>query len=301
MFVDSLSTNIYLGVWSGLAAWFLRWRVDTMNGGFIHKIAVLGKDFYSIRTIDDLFIFAGADPNWWEDPGKDYGSQRMDHVYGWVEGLNRNAPHQLEQILKGVAVQMAENTEISDTDKDFLRRHMDLPPTRSHQPTSLMTRSIVMPDDVQELLEVLIKGLARAMFPLKHRRKNLPCLAFDNEYDVQDLLHSLLRPWVKDIRAEEYTPSYAGSSTRIDFLCADYDIVLEVKYMRDATHGKKIGEELILDIAHYRAHPACKHLWIVIYDPYSFIPNPGGLVSDLDGEHISGPEIVMVRTFVLNP
>src|SRR5215470_6059801 len=32
-----------------------------------------------------------------------------------------------------------------------------------------------------------IKGLRRAMYPLTHRRKGLPTLAFDTEYDVQDL------------------------------------------------------------------------------------------------------------------
>ena len=51
------------------------------------------------------------------------------------------------------------------------------------------------------------------MHPLTHRRKNVQPLSFGNEYDVQDLLHALLRPWINDIRPEEFTPSYAGSST----------------------------------------------------------------------------------------
>lgn len=192
-----------------------------MNRGFVHKIAVLGKDFYSIRTIDDLFIFAGADPNWWKEPDRGYGSQRMDQVYGWVQGILQNAPEHIERPLSGLAIQIAENPQVPQDDKAFLSRHVDMPITVGYQPSLSDVEPLVMPGDTQHLLGVLIKGLPRAMFPLKYRRKDLPCLVFDNEYDVQDLLHSLLRPWVKDIRAEEYTPSYAGSSTRIDFLCAD--------------------------------------------------------------------------------
>ena len=75
------------------------------------------------------------------------------------------------------------------------------------------------PDCVDEVILVVIQGLRRAMHPLTYRRKGAEQLRFANEYDVQDLLHALLRPWVQDVRPEEYTPSYAGKSTRMDFLC----------------------------------------------------------------------------------
>ncbi|HAI2361552.1 TPA: transposase, partial [Escherichia coli] len=92
----------------------------------------------------------------------------------------------------------------------------------------------------------LVKGLQRAMHPLTHRRKGSQSLSFSNEYDVQDLLHALLRPWVQDIRPEEFTPSYAGSSTRMDFLLPAHKLVLETKIVRDRSHAKKIGDELII-------------------------------------------------------
>jgi hypothetical protein len=156
--------------------------------------------------------------------------------------------------------------------------------------------SISIPSEIERLLQILINGLIRAMNPLKRRRKGAPYLRFDNEYDVQDLLHSLLRPWIADIRSEEYTPSYAGSSTRIDFLLAEHDVVIEVKYIRDPSHARKVGDELILDIAHYRAHPQCKSLWIVVYDSEHSIPNPGGLIADLE----NGSESIKVRVFVVS-
>jgi hypothetical protein len=82
------------------------------------------------------------------------------------------------------------------------------------------------PTEIPELLDVLLKGLRRAMHPLTHRRKGAQALSFTTEYDVQDLLHALLRPWIADIRPEEFTPSYAGSSTRMDFLLPKYKLPL---------------------------------------------------------------------------
>lgn len=157
----------------------------------------------------------------------------------------------------------------------------------------------VMPETVENLLERLVKGLQRAMHPLTHRRKGSQSLSFTNEYDVQDLLHSLLRPWVQDIRPEEFTPSYAGSSTRMDFLLPAHKLVMETKIVRDRTHAKKIGDELIIDIEHYRRHVDCKNLWCVIYDPNQFITNSEGLKSDLEGERASKDGEVVVKVFVL--
>jgi hypothetical protein len=137
------------------------------------------------------------------------------------------------------------------------------------------------------------------MYPLTHRRKGLPTLAFNSEYDVQDLLHVLLRPWVKDIRPEEYTPSYAGNSTRMDFLLPEHATVIELKFVRDTAHGKKLGQELQIDIAHYRQHPTCQRLWCVVFDPNECLQNREGLGNDLQGQHSQGGKSVDVKILVL--
>ena len=139
------------------------------------------------------------------------------------------------------------------------------------------------PKKVEELLLILFKGLRRAMHPLTHRRKGAQRLTFSNEYDVQDLLHALLRPWASDIRPEEFTPSYAGSSTRMDFLLPEHGIVIELKFVRDRAHAKRIGDELIIDIEHYQVHPDCRILWCVVYDPDHLLTNAEGLRTDLVG------------------
>jgi hypothetical protein len=164
----------------------------------------------------------------------------------------------------------------------------------------LGSTDVIIPSDVEKLLDRLIKGLPRSMYPLKHRRKSLPALQFDNEYDVQSLFHSLLRPWIRDIRVEEYTPTYAGKSTRMDFLLPKSGIVIEIKYVRDVQHAKNIGSELNIDVTHYRVHPRCNHLWAVIYDPHTLIQNPAGITTALDGPHADKNRSIDVRTFVLS-
>jgi hypothetical protein len=102
-----------------------------------------------------------------------------------------------------------------------------------------------------------------------------------NEYDVQDLLHALLLQHFRDIRAEEYTPSYAGSSTRMDFLLKREKIVIEVKKTREGMTDKSLGNELIIDKAHYKKHPDCDVLFCFVYDPDESLKNPEGLEDDI--------------------
>ena len=171
----------------------------------------------------------------------------------------------------------------------------DLPPSNARSKQTVPAR----PDRVEDLLEIIIRGLRRAMHPLTHRRKGAQSLSFTVEYDVQDLLHAQLRPWINDIRPEEFTPSYAGSSTRMDFLLPAHSLVIETKLVRDRNHAKKIGDELIVDIEHYRRHPMCKRLWCVVYDPQHLITNADGLQKDLEGKRITPDGEVTVRVFVL--
>jgi hypothetical protein len=117
---------------------------------------------------------------------------------------------------------------------------------------------------------------------LKDRHNKRDTIYVTDEYDVQDLLHCILKLHYKDVREEEYTPSYGGSSTRMDFLLKNENTVIEVKKTRDKLNDKEVGEQLILDVAHYRNHPNCKTLKCFVYDPENRIRNPRGLESDIN-------------------
>ncbi len=192
---------------------------------------------------------------------------------------------------------------LKDNGLEYFRGGRVLPTGQDPQerPSNIASqlRSPTKPNDIEELLLVLVRGIRRAMHPLSHRRKGSISLSFANEYDVQDLLHALLRPWVADIRPEEFTPSYAGTSTRMDFLLPSHSLVIELKFIRDRNHAKRIGDELIIDVDHYRVHPACKNLWCVIYDPEHFLQNADGLRNDLEGDRTAKDGTVRVRVLVL--
>lgn len=130
---------------------------------------------------------------------------------------------------------------------------------------------------------------------LKVRREKRQTLEISDEYDVQDLLRSLLKIFFDDVRPEEWSPSYAGKSSRSDFLLKKERIVIECKKTRKSLTGKEVGDELIIDSRRYATHPDCDVLICLVYDPDGLIDNPTGLESDLSGEYDGIQVIVIVN------
>jgi hypothetical protein len=116
---------------------------------------------------------------------------------------------------------------------------------------------------------------------LRQRHGERETLEVEDEYDVQDLLHALLKVDFDDVRPEEWSPSYAGGSSRQDFLLKNEKLVVEVKKSRKGLGSKEVGEQLLIDIARYRAHPDCSVLFCLVYDPEGRVKNPRGLEADL--------------------
>lgn len=271
----------------------------------------------SHATLDDLFLSAGA-------PGP---PPPLSHSRKWKEWLTICATNPECDTLAALGTVLEEFMDVEPTspeavekwraDRERVSRTLEEsglryypggrviptggPPVPAYPVSSSTTSAPAgprKPSDVDELLLVLLKNLRRAMYPLTHRRKGAVPLTFSSEYDIQDLVHTLLRPWIADIRPEECTPSYAGSSTRMDFLLPAHRTVIEAKFVRDADHAKKIGNELIVDIEHYRKHPDCGILWCVVYDPEHLIRNPEGL-KELEGTRTTKDGTVEVRVLIL--
>jgi hypothetical protein len=131
-------------------------------------------------------------------------------------------------------------------------------------------------------IEQICLRFHRVAIQLSNRHGSRETLRIDDEYDVQDLLHALLLIDFDDIRPEEWTPSYAGSSSRMDFLLKNEQIVIETKKTRNGLGAKEIGEQLIIDIEKYKGHPDCKTLVCFVYDPEGRIRNPKGIENDLN-------------------
>lgn len=128
-----------------------------------------------------------------------------------------------------------------------------------------------------EILLTLLRNFDKVARQIKRRYNNRTTIEITDEYDVQDLLHAILRASFGDVRPEEYAPSYAGGSSRIDFLLKKEKIIIEVKFASQKLKEKEIGNQLIIDIKKYQTHPDCQNLYCLVYDPNGVIRNPIGL------------------------
>jgi len=147
--------------------------------------------------------------------------------------------------------------------------------------------------DVSALLNTVFSKFHRVARQLRTRYNNRGTLEINDEYDVQDLLHALLQLYFDDIRKEEWTPSYAGGSSRQDFLLKNEKIVIEVKKTRASMTDRNLGEQLIIDIEKYKNHPGCNLLICFVYDPEGILGNPQGIMNDLNTKHKSFAEVII--------
>jgi hypothetical protein len=149
--------------------------------------------------------------------------------------------------------------------------------------------------DALAIVERLCRRFHLFARQLEQRRKDVPVagtkdregrstIVMKDEYDVQDAMFALLRLYFDDVRGEEYTPSYAGSTARMDFLLKRERIVIETKMTRATLRQKEVVKQLIIDKDHYRKHPDCETLVCFVYDPEGFCDNPVALEDDVSGQ-----------------
>ena len=134
------------------------------------------------------------------------------------------------------------------------------------------------------MLERLCSRFHLVARQLRSRHSNRDTLHVEDEYDVQDLLHALLILEHDDIRPEEWTPSYAGGSSRRDFLLKLEQTVIEAKKTRSGLGARELGEQLMVDTQKYKQHPDCRTLVCFVYDPEGPSADPRGIENDLSGD-----------------
>ncbi len=129
-------------------------------------------------------------------------------------------------------------------------------------------------------------GLCRR-FPLlvqalQTRQRQKPPFAVDDEYDVQDLLHGILRLHFDDVRPEEVTPSYAGRHSRVDFFLPRERMMVEAKMTRQNLGQKEIINELSIDTIRYSTMKEVDTLVCLVYDPTQRCTNPVAIERDVE-------------------
>jgi REase_DpnII-MboI len=133
------------------------------------------------------------------------------------------------------------------------------------------------------VVEAACRRLPLAIRSMQRRYADRTPIVITDEYDVQDLLRTILVVMFEDVRPEEWTPSYAGGSSRMDFLLKREQLVIETKVTRSGHDARSIRDELAVDLLRYQAHPDCKILVCLVYDPNGLIDNPRGFEQDVTG------------------
>ncbi len=136
-------------------------------------------------------------------------------------------------------------------------------------------------DSALDGIESVLERFPRFVRALAQRHDGRPSLDVADEYDIQDLLRAMLTLNYDSVLAEEWTPSYAGGSSRIDFLFPTDRVAIEVKMTRPNLALKHLGDQLLIDIARYRNHPKVRALICFVVDVGGIVTNSGDFIKDL--------------------
>lgn len=117
-------------------------------------------------------------------------------------------------------------------------------------------------------------------------------LTIRNEYDVQHLLYSLIKPIFPQIRAETVDDTGYGG-IRYDIVLDDYELVIETKCTREKMTERQLTEEIAADSFHYKK----QHVFFFVYDRFKIIRNKVAFEQTYSREE-NGKAL---RTIVLQP
>jgi hypothetical protein len=129
-------------------------------------------------------------------------------------------------------------------------------------------KQTLAPEPSAALVEELCRRLPQAARILGQRsRKGKTSYDICDEYDVQDLLHALIRGYLKYTVQEDTLPKIAGAkSGRVDISIEDIGVLIELKYARGPEDQKRIFEEYSQDLVLYAKWGPLQTLIYLIYN-----------------------------------
>ena len=178
---------------------------------------------------------------------------------------------------------------------DMVTRRKELPFERGIDFTNdlLFSSEEAMPPNPDDAMILhLCKRLPHAARILTTRkRKDKVSYSITDEYDVQDLLHSLIRGYLKYSVQEEPLSKVAGTvSGRADIAIEELGVIIELKYARGPNDQTKLIEDFAKDLLFYAEWPHLKSLIYLIYNS-SDLRDPEAL------EKLSGRKELSGRVF----
>jgi hypothetical protein len=113
------------------------------------------------------------------------------------------------------------------------------------------------------LIEKICKRIANSARILSSRRKDKNSYLIEDEYDVQDLLHAILRAFLKYSVQEDPLPKTAGTrSSRANISIEELGVIIELKYVRSPDDQKKIFDDFSKDLLLYSAWSPLKTFFL---------------------------------------
>ena len=148
----------------------------------------------------------------------------------------------------------------------------------------------VEPDSA--LIEQVCRRLPQAARILSKRsRKGKSGYSIVDEYDVQDLLHGVLRAFIKYSVQEDPLPKIAGAkSGRADISIEELGILIEVKFVHGPDDQKRLFEEFSQDLVLYAKWVQLQTLIFLVYNSDD-LRDPEAL------EKLSGPKQIGEKKF----
>jgi hypothetical protein len=123
------------------------------------------------------------------------------------------------------------------------------------------------PEPEVGLVLQLCQRLPSAARILGKRQHGKPTYEITDEYDVQDLLHAVLRAYLKYSVHEEPLAKVGGSrSGRADVAIEELGAIIEVKFVRGPSDQQRVVDEYSNDLLLYTKWPHLKHFIYVIYN-----------------------------------
>lgn len=130
----------------------------------------------------------------------------------------------------------------------------------------------------------LCTGFHAVARQLRQRHDDRATLDVEDEHDVQDLFHALLRLEFQDIRTERWEPSYAGGDERTTFLLGPEGLAMVIKRTKPGLGGRELKMQLDIDAQRYSGRQDCQTLLCFVYDPEGRIANPREFEASLTQE-----------------
>lgn len=158
-----------------------------------------------------------------------------------------------------------------------------------------LTHELLFQEMNQEAADVDVSSIVQICKRLRHsaqslsaRKRKKPNFVISDEYDVQDLLHAVLRAYLKQVISEEPFGKVANAASgRADLAIQKLGVLIEVKLARSAADQRRILDDFGKDLNLYAKWPHLKHLICFIYN--SHLLADAEAFEELDGtREISG-------------